>query len=288
MAELVAAFKTWLYGAPLITSIFPEITHETHDLCVTDPWQICFDPSRVYVASFAFHTLFALTITILARLYFSKIPLVDRLFWVNHITSTVHAVFTAGSCMYLLFVSRYYEETLLVDLPTQTFFSMVSSGYFLYDMLFITIWKLCGSRDTGGFPMVLHHFLAGGSFILAAHFRLSWCSSNWLATEASTPFVNVHLMLRKAKLDDHPLFLVNGVLMTVTFFLCRIIMILFFFWSGYVSMWDELWREQTPTVFTTCVLLAAITTALNLFWFQKMLRGAMKKLFAKKVQTKKD
>lgn len=55
--------------------------------------------------------------------------------------------------------------------------------------------------------------------------------------ELSTPFVNIRWFMLKASLTDHPFYLVNGGLMAIVFFACRIVLGLWLLYFVVYQAW---------------------------------------------------
>jgi len=97
-----------------------------------------------------------------------------------------------------------------------------------------------------------------------------------LLAEGTTPFVNNRWFLAQSGMKDGRLYFYNGLLMTGLWFLLRVVL---FAWLGtrLVAMRADLAKI---TAYQSVVLYVnyAIGYALQLFWFRKILKGALKAL----------
>jgi hypothetical protein len=108
---------------------------------------------------------------------------------------------------------------LLARCPLMEGFIAYSVGYFFYDLLLMVLFP--ASFWSKG--MFVHHFMGctiipqplvqGKGLFLVAIFYF---------TEISTVFVNNRWMLEKLGYRNHGIYLVNGLVMTVVFFLVRL------------------------------------------------------------------
>lgn len=96
--------------------------------------------------------------------------------------------------------------------------------------------------------------------------------------EFSTPFVSVRGILSTLQLKDTRAYIVNGLLMLVTFAVCRVIMWpALYYWYGRMvglNMFQAVWSLPL-----TCKIGTAILFLPQVYWFYLMLRGAMTVFF---------
>lgn len=155
----------------------------------------------------------------------------------------------------------------------------ITMGFLVVDgisMLVVDVWK--GWRPTDHL-MLLHHSLilcglgCGVFFDMAVWF----CAAN-LINEGSTPFTLVFWYLNHTGQKDSKLFVVNGVVLVLTFFLFRMLFIPYSYYqfvqldrcSGRDGLKGWLFALMTPGY--ACIF------ALNAIWFTKLVRGAAKKV----------
>lgn len=95
-------------------------------------------------------------------------------------------------------------------------------------------------------------------------------------TEITTPFINQRFFLDKANMKDGMLYVVNGLLMTLLWFLFRVLL---FGWLGFrlFQMRESLLALPNLYLFAA-VFSYGVGYALQLFWWNKIFKGAMKVL----------
>lgn len=98
-----------------------------------------------------------------------------------------------------------------------------------------------------------------------------------LFTELTTPMVNVRWVLDKAGLTAHPAYLINGLVMAAAWLAARILFIALYFFP---LAWRHRGEEAALAPPCRALLHAVPPTllALNLYWFGKIVRGAVARL----------
>ena len=200
-------------------------------------------------------------------------------YWACSLTSTIHAVLVVYLAVAALLESpEFYAAQGDRDLHFTTSASQqcfqVFLGYILSDTLFVLwyheVWP--GTQAT-----LVHHLTAIFTWVQL----LGWGVGHTLGlvaiiAECTTPFVNNRWFLDKANMKDGLVYLLNGLLMTFSWFVVRV---LGFLWLGTVVYG---WRDQIALLpFHHGIALVGsylIGLALQLFWFKKMVRGAIKTL----------
>ena len=161
--------------------------------------------------------------------------------------------------------NRVFLGYLLSDLATSLYYNRAWSGWvenILHHVSGIACWYTL-ERDAFG------HL-----FLLTA-----------LLCEATTPFVNNRWFFAQAGMKASTLYFVNGLVMTFLWFALRVVM---FGWLGYrifvlraalytLSLWQALVMAWSFVV----------GYGLQLFWFRKILKGAIKALFPPPPAVKK-
>lgn len=102
-----------------------------------------------------------------------------------------------------------------------------------------------------------------------------------MSTEVTTPLVNARWLLDKAGLRQHKIYLLNGLAMMVMWFFDRILFLAFYFFPLLYKHRDEL--VLLNSIYRVFLLsIPPLLTVLNVFWFGKMVKGAMRLLKQKK------
>ena len=134
-------------------------------------------------------------------------------------------------------------------------------------------------NKTADMSFLFHHFLVGISIAASVHYSfVTWILAVLLFNELSTIFMNCRWFLLALGHKDSKLYVCNGVLFVLAFFLCRVLFLPFVFYF-YATKWGLCWSVPVPTVLRTLSALNfPILWVLNLVWFRKLVRGALKAL----------
>lgn len=154
------------------------------------------------------------------------------------------------------------------------FIMQFSFGYFMADC----VGTLSDQELRKDRAMIAHHIVSIIGLFLGLYYqgKFMFFVVYRLITESSTPFVNLFVLLRILKKQNSKLFVVNSILMIISFFACRVYPI---WWHWKVTISTHL----DPEVVILPILVRAWTIftyvvfdALNVFWFYKMSKGALK------------
>ncbi|KAK6202599.1 TLC domain-containing protein [Scheffersomyces amazonensis] len=150
-------------------------------------------------------------------------------------------------------------------------------GYFLWDLMVCLV-----HFDIFGIGFLFHGFAA--AFVFGGSLR-PFCNPwipAFLLFELSTPFVNINWFASRlpAGTFNETFILFNGLALIITFFSVRIL------WGLYaVSLLAndmfQVWNQIPSFLAVTVLALNASLDFLNIFWFQKMIAIARKKLGGK-------
>ncbi|XP_077288128.1 ceramide synthase [Arctopsyche grandis] len=127
--------------------------------------------------------------------------------------------------------------------------------------------------------IVMHHLFIGGfGFLVIVYLRggLGDCVFGFVyLMELSTPFVSLRSILSRLKMKSTQLYVVNGIAMLVTFFVCRILIMpyLCFVYSRTIGLpyWEAI--QGLPT---GCKISISILLFPQVYWFYLMMIGATK------------
>ncbi len=114
---------------------------------------------------------------------------------------------------------------------------------------------------------MLFGFKGAGIFSLNATIRMTM--------ELSTIFLNIHLFLVQLKLKKHPCFKINGLIFFFTFFIMRIVPILFQ-WNFIFTFASQSEIVVDRKIFYLYSFLSLIHDSLNLIWFSKIALATVK------------
>lgn len=164
-------------------------------------------------------------------------------------------------------------------------------GYLTVDLF--ACYFLMAEKGSSMATTYLHHVIGivgSVSALIVGRYILTLSNATCL-TELSTPFVSLRALLYMHKKTDTTLCIVNGLLMTISFFLIRCV-----FQSWIVlrclipafyrpSLVDTLWETQMICYAST--IAYGMLVGLNFYWFNKMFQGLMK-FFKKDTKPKRE
>ena len=132
--------------------------------------------------------------------------------------------------------------------------------------------------------MLFHHVMAIAAFAYSLLHPVQWTIALVLATELSTPFVNLRTIIGSLVGKSSLLYKVNGIIILVSFFLARMLHGGVYLWYGLFADWSELQAAIPLTAMTTLYVVGLAITTMNVYWFAKILLGAIKVLEADRVE----
>ncbi|CDR42158.1 CYFA0S08e04258g1_1 [Cyberlindnera fabianii] len=200
-----------------------------------------------------------------------------------HIVSMVQCLISILSIVPLIGDKHLNESSVLNYTPYAAFVSSITIGYFVWDL-----WVCLKYFKLFGVGFLLHAVAA--LFVFSSTLRpfcLGWVAS-FLSFELSTPFVNINWFVSRLPAGTvSPKFVaINGLLVIITFFIVRIV---WGFYAIYLVVFD-MWAVKDEVSWFLCIVIVGLNfalDALNLFWFQKMVAIAAKKIRGGKTETKK-
>lgn len=196
--------------------------------------------------------------------------------WHSRVNSNVHALITGLGSFYLLFDQCINKDPDLCDSPLLRTLVAILIGYSIID-IWLILW-----RSIGDLSFVYHHVAAMYSYAYVVMIGiLPWYGNLRLLAELSTPFVNQRWFLDVLGYGrTSTAYVINGLLMVVVFFLCRVMLIPFYWYYVISALRTPAWKYLTymPYIMMTCCFVLDV---LNLYWFKKMMFGAVKILSAR-------
>lgn len=159
---------------------------------------------------------------------------------------------------------------------------IVFLGYLITD--FLICYLLIGDAYPGRMENYLHHAIGvfgSGSSLFVGRMILT-LSGGSCFTELSTPFVSMRALLAYHGKSSSKLYLVNGLLMTIVFFLCRNVFQTWLVLCRLIpsifqrsEMFDDVYIATIICCYISCTLYMCLV-CLNFFWFYKMITGLLK------------
>ncbi|XP_014783279.1 TLC domain-containing protein 4-B [Octopus bimaculoides] len=191
--------------------------------------------------------------------------------WNTRVISSVHAVIMGSLCLYTInYDPEVRDDPIWRDTPQVRVSGAILIGYSLADSLVMALHY----DKIGEIFYFLHHASAAYAFFYVAMFGVLPYFSNYrLLSEISTPLVNQRWFLSTLdyKKDSKP-FIINGVIMTLMFFITRLACMPYYWYKVYevynTEPFTRLGHMQYVLI-GTCFVLDVI----NFLWFYRMLRG---------------
>lgn len=207
---------------------------------------------------------------------YNDLPEASRIDWDTRVNSSVHAVIVSSMCVYAyLCDDELQTNPIWHNSPTVRTECAVVMGYMLADAVIMTIYY----KQIGEVFFYFHHAASIYAYYYVVVYGVMTGFANYrLLAEISTPFVNNRYffdVLGIKKTD--PLGFTNGILMTLSFFAVRILVMPIYWMKVYQVYGTEAFLRTghvQMVLLVTCVVLDII----NLFWFYKMLKGVHKVL----------
>ncbi|NP_001129351.1 TLC domain-containing protein 4 isoform X1 [Rattus norvegicus] len=207
--------------------------------------------------------------------------------WNSRVVSTCHSMLVGIFGLYLFF----FDEATIAD-PLWGDPSLVkinistASGYLISDLLIILFnWKVIGDKF-----FIIHH-CAG---LIAYYFVLkigvlAYIANFRLLAELSSPFVNQRWFFEVLK---YPKFskvnVINGILMTVVFFIVRIIAIPPMYFYVYSVYGTEPYIRLGSVVHFVWISSCIVLDVMNIMWMIKITKGCMKVISLIRQEKAKD
>ncbi|XP_057433436.1 uncharacterized protein LOC130726217 [Lotus japonicus] len=210
---------------------------------------------------------------------YSSFAKLQRIEWNNRAISTIHAIFITAMALHYVFCSDLFADDQSTELITlrnsslSTFTLGVSVGYFIADLGMI-FWFF---PSLGGYEYVIHHLF---SLVAVAYSMLSGEGQLYtymvLISETTTPGINLRWYLDVAGMKRSKAYLINGVVIFLSWLVARILLFIYMFYHVYLHF-DQV--EQMHTFGRILVIVVPLVlSVMNLVWFSKIIKGLRKTL----------
>ncbi len=207
-----------------------------------------------------------------------------------HIVSTIQSLAVLILSLPIFKDDHFANESdrLFAYTPYAGMVASLTAGYFIWDCyICIKYYRMFG------FGFLFHGFAALFVFFQALQPFLLHYLPHFLLFELSTPFVNLNWFASHLPADAIPnlIIIINGLLLMVIFFIVRVI---WGWWSIYRVVRDfvlyyEENAERFPVKISIVIVLLNIgLNSLNLYWFSKMIKIAIKKAKSTAKSTKNE
>ncbi|KXZ51310.1 hypothetical protein GPECTOR_13g797 [Gonium pectorale] len=210
---------------------------------------------------------------------------------VARLVGTIHNTIQIPLGILILMDARFRNDRVYMSTNLSYAMTYISAGYFFHDLV------MCIIRFSLEGPFYLTHALFCCTAYTFGNYSgfLHYHGAAFLMWEISTPFVHTRWFMFKAGLANTSVYVINGILMIIAFFGCRIC------WGYYETYYllNDVIGEGTrpgsafpfPATVGYCIT-GAIVNCLNTYWFYKMMRAAVAVLVkgkkAEEVSSHKD
>lgn len=245
-----------------------------------------------YGGSVALYLAFVAVHSVVPDPWYAALPLRAKMSVNEAFLSTLHALWCCAIGFATLFAGDAYTEPSVCVGPSPDWRRMcllLTVGYFLHDLQI----EVTAGSGKGGKPdpsMIFHHVFITVTWALALHFDMfTWFMCTLLLNEASTPFLNLRWYLAQRKRNSGQLYVINGISLVVMFFVCRVVLIPLLAYVAYLH--NFCYVPDMAGVRLAMVGMFVFNWiahySLNVFWFYKLARGALKTLASLKDSTDK-
>ena len=181
------------------------------------------------------------------------------------ITTNIISSYHTGKCLQFLFQESVKRDIFFTYDPSIHYDSIVSYSisYFLYDV--INEIRLNHFK----FDIFIHHSMSLFSGIYLYLINLSQLYLIALFVELSNFNLNIKDIMDLLDLKDNNLYMLNGILFSITFFISRILFAPVCLKSAYF-LTTEISKYENTDIDYIPVILVSSFTLLNLYWFRKL------------------
>ncbi|KAG7506090.1 hypothetical protein JOB18_046556 [Solea senegalensis] len=208
---------------------------------------------------------------------YRRLPTTKLTEWNSRLVSTVHALIVGLFCLYILWFDDAVNANPVWGDPSLVKLNVaITCGYLLYDLVLLA----CNWSTMGDSFFVCHHLAALYAYgYVLTRGVLPYFANFRLISELSTPFVNQRWFFQALNFPrSHRLVVLNGVAMSVVFFLVRIAVMPSYWVSVFATFGTEAFERlglgaQVAWI-TSCIAL----DILNTIWMYKITLGCYKVL----------
>lgn len=206
---------------------------------------------------------------------YDKLDAATRAYWRSSVVSSVHAVLVVklaldgASALEMWTTDDFFGSS-----PESSRANRVFLSYLAYDLTNVLYWR---KRWSGWKATAIHHAMGLACWTTIETRGVAHVLGiTAILTEITTPFVNTRWFLAETGLKKSVLYMVNGLVMTLLWFVFRILL---FIWLGFrlYAMRFALFAIP-PDQSNVIELSFVIGFTLQVFWFRKIAKGAYKTL----------
>jgi len=203
--------------------------------------------------------------------------------WAAYGMSFIHASYCIVAGIIALILSPAEDDICFANALWRDVFILASCGYFVQDFFS----EIAQPRKDWG--MIFHHVFVPTFLFLSVHqHQLTHALALLLLNEGSTPFLCIRWNLKRLERlrgwteQEERLYVRNGIVLLLTFLIFRVLLIPAIWLQSFLAGCLD------PNIAADDLTIAMVYVAnvnfpllwlLNLFWFQLLVRGALKVLF---------
>uniref|UniRef100_A0A8D0FGQ0 TLC domain-containing protein n=1 Tax=Strix occidentalis caurina TaxID=311401 RepID=A0A8D0FGQ0_STROC len=213
---------------------------------------ICIAAASFTVFQLLFHVLSSWVSTRITP-GFNNLSQKRKIEWNSRTVSTFHALVVGGFCLYILL----YDDAVNAD----------------HLLLIIYYWKAIGDKF-----FVIHHLAAlYAYYFVLSKGLLAYFGNFRLLAEFSTPFVNQRWFFeilgypKSSKAN-----IINGVLMTIVFFVVRIAVMPIYYSHVISSFGTEAFQRLGFAAQSAWIISSVVLDVMNVMWMVKIAKGCYK------------
>ena len=210
---------------------------------------------------------------------YSQLTSSKQTYWNASLVSTSHAVLISAMALRAAYYGKFWDTWPILDMNQTTPLShtteRVMNGYLFADALLALYHRNSPAWTKTFYTVMGHHIVVFGigMCICVLDFGHVYSMIGMLL-EMTTPFVNLRWILYTIQETKTTLYLINGLVLVLLWFLVRIVV------AGPFAVYP-LWvdkKERSLHVIITFVVTYTLIYPLQCFWFSKLLKGAYKAL----------
>uniref|UniRef100_A0A8C9NDQ5 TLC domain containing 4 n=1 Tax=Serinus canaria TaxID=9135 RepID=A0A8C9NDQ5_SERCA len=198
---------------------------------------------------------------------FNNLSQKRKIEWNSRTVSTFHALVVGGFCLYILLYDDAVNADHLWGDPSIVKLNIaITTGYLISDLLLIICyWKAIGDKY-----FVIHHLAAlYAYYFVLSKGLLAYFGNFRLLAEFSTPFTSGYPKSSKANI-------INGVLMTVVFFVVRIAVMPVYYSHVISSFGTEGFHRLGFAAQSAWMISSVVLDIMNVMWMVKIAKGCYK------------
>ncbi|XP_019618103.1 PREDICTED: transmembrane protein 56-A-like [Branchiostoma belcheri] len=201
---------------------------------------------------------------------FKKLSPKEQVVITNSVMSLVHSVVVGGMSVYVfMYPGQVLPTVFWYDSSITRHAACIFLGYTVADLLIMATHP--AQYDL---MMMVHHVMGVfGSVAGSVDPVLPYYSNLVLLQELSSPFMNMRIILYSLGQKTTHLYKLNGVLLLLVFFTCRLATIPLWFRLSPFMATGQLYTVSTPLLVTIFGCMPVVSM-FNLYWFTKMCKGA--------------